>query len=81
MVTINNKAYRELRCNGCRKFVLYEYIYAGRAAFQCPRCGHLNEYEFKYLPTKSNKQEIETEFSTKGGENNGWRYKSQSWCL
>lgn len=68
MITINNKEYRELRCNKCRKFFIYEYIFAGRMAMQCPRCGELNEFEFKHLNTTENKATIKKEFSLKGGE-------------
>lgn len=51
---INDKLYRELRCNKCRKLICYEYIYAGRVAFNCPRCGEFNEVELKYLRTTDN---------------------------
>lgn len=68
MITINDKEYRELRCKACRKFFIYEYIYAGRMAIQCQRCNELNEFEFKHLNTTENKATIKKEFSLKGGE-------------
>lgn len=66
MITINSKNYRELRCKACRKFFIYEYIYAGRLALQCSRCSELNEFEFKHLNTKENQTIIEKEFKQEG---------------
>lgn len=63
MITLNNKPYREMRCKACRKLICYEYVFAGRVAFTCPRCGELNEFVFKHLRTDDNKDEIQTEFS------------------
>lgn len=68
MISINEKEYRELRCNGCRKFIIYEYVFAGRLAIQCPRCGYMNEFVFRHLNTKENKDKIEKDYSMKGGE-------------
>ena len=68
MIIINDKNYRELRCKICRKFIIYEYIFAGRLAIQCARCGELNEIEFKHLNTKQNNDTIKKEFTMKGGE-------------
>lgn len=68
MITINEKEYRELRCKACHKFFIYEYVFAGRMAIQCQRCGELNEYEFKHLNTKENKATINKDFTLRGGE-------------
>lgn len=71
MTTINGKPYREMRCKMCRKLICYEYIFAGRIAFSCPRCGELNEHDFKHLKTEANQNTIDKEFSvgnSKGGE-------------
>ena len=59
MIKINDKHYRELRCQKCRKFVAYEYIVAGRMAHTCPRCGFISEWEFKMLGTKKDDIVIE----------------------
>lgn len=66
MITINGNEYRELRCTKCRKFFIYEYIFTGRLAIQCPRCGELNEFILKHLNTKENKATIDKEFTMKG---------------
>ena len=71
MITINEKSYRELRCNKCRKFFIYEYIFAGRLAIQCERCGLMNEFEMKHFNTKENTDIIRKEFALEGGEQNG----------
>ena len=60
---INDKLYRELRCNKCRKLICYEYIYAGRIAFNCPRCGELSEVELKYLKTTDNMKVMDNDYS------------------
>jgi phage FluMu protein Com len=59
MITINEKNYRELRCHSCRKFICYENIAAGIICYQCPRCGFLNEFNFRYLKTRENLSKIE----------------------
>ena len=69
MITLNNKAYRELRCSKCRKFILYEYIFAGRVAYQCPRCGEFNEFNFKHMNTKESNDLIKKEYSIEGDKN------------
>lgn len=51
MIKINEKHYRELRCQTCRKFAIYEYVVAGRLAYSCPRCGEVSEFTFKMLGT------------------------------
>lgn len=48
-MNLNDKLYREIRCRGCKKLIAYEYVYAGRIAFSCPRCGELNEFEYKHF--------------------------------
>lgn len=63
MTTINEKPYREVRCTHCRKLICYEYVFAGRIAFACPRCGELNEVEFKHLKNKENDSIVKTEFT------------------
>lgn len=62
MITLNNRPYREMRCKACRKLICYEYVFAGRIAFHCPRCGELNEYLFKHLQTDANLATINKEF-------------------
>lgn len=62
-IEINGKNYRELRCVNCRKLICYEYIFAGRIVYLCPRCGHNNNFNFKHLPTKENDDTIKNEFT------------------
>ena len=73
MPTLNGQFYRELRCKDCHKLILNEYIFAGRVAFNCPRCGELNELSFKHTPTKENTNIVKSEFTvhndTQKGEN------------
>lgn len=52
-MNINGKIYRELRCRNCRKLICYEYVYAGRIGYNCPRCGEFTEQVFKSLRTPS----------------------------
>lgn len=63
MITINNKPYREVRCTACRKLICYEYVFAGRIAFSCPRCGELNEMDFKHLKNKENDDIVKNQFT------------------
>lgn len=49
MVEIEGKKYRELYCDHCKNFIMYEHIHAGRALYICPRCGRMNEYTFNFL--------------------------------
>ena len=60
---INDKLYRELRCQKCRKLICYEYIYAGRIAFNCPRCSELTQIELKYAKTKDNVDTIDKDYT------------------
>lgn len=70
MIIINNKSYRELRCGKCRKLFGYEKINAGRIAIVCPRCGELNQIEYKYLKNPEVITTMNKEFSIQlGGEN------------
>lgn len=62
MPTINDKFYREIRCHNCRKLFGYEFIFAGRLAFACPRCSELNEFSFKHMQTKENTDTINKEY-------------------
>jgi phage FluMu protein Com len=57
------KLYRELRCHDCRKLICFEYVYAGRVFFDCPRCGTPNEFVFKHLKTTENEDNIKKEFT------------------
>jgi phage FluMu protein Com len=70
MITINGKDYKELRCQRCQKFVIYQNIAAGIACYICPRCKHVNEFSFKYLKTADNEAMIKKDYSLvmKGGE-------------
>lgn len=54
MITINEKKYKELRCAKCQKFVIYQNVSAGILCLQCPRCGQMNEWVFKYLKNEEN---------------------------
>jgi len=68
---LNGKLYRELRCQNCRKLICFEYIFAGRIYFACPKCKHPNVFDFKYLKTAQNKSIINQEFTklnNKGGD-------------
>lgn len=49
MKVIQGKRYRELRCSYCRKLICYEYIIAGRVAYECPRCKKITTFEFQAL--------------------------------
>lgn len=64
-MVINGKIYREVRCKGCRKLICYEYVFAGRIAFHCPRCSEFNELDFKHLKTRENEDKIDTDFTVK----------------
>lgn len=64
MITLNHRPYREMRCKACRKLICYEYVFAGRIAFTCPRCGELNEYLFKHAKTSENLATIEKDFTS-----------------
>ena len=68
MPTLNDKFYREIRCTNCRKLFGYEYIFAGRIAFSCPRCGELNEFEFKHIKSNENMSIIDKEFTAENAE-------------
>lgn len=63
MITINNKQYKELRCSQCQKFVVYQNVSAGILCLQCPKCGFLNEWTFRYLKTEENEAIIKKEYS------------------
>ena len=71
MATINDKFYKEIRCKNdvCRFLFGYEYIFAGRLAFHCPKCGELSEFIFKHAGTKENKDAMQ-EYSLKNPEPN-----------
>lgn len=64
MITLNTKVYREVRCVHCRKLICYEYVFAGRLAFVCPRCGELNEVNFKHVQSKENVDTIKKDFTS-----------------
>lgn len=69
----NDRIYRELRCQNCRKLICYEYIYAGRILFICPRCNEENVFTFKHYKSDSEIKEFEFEEGnklkkSKGGE-------------
>lgn len=65
MIKINDKTYRELRCSSCRKLIGYEYIFAGRFAFVCSRCGETSTYTFKHIRGGVNDAIIDNEFILK----------------
>lgn len=62
MITINNKQYKELRCSACQKFIVYQNVAAGILCYICPKCGHLNEFLFKYIKTDENDALIKKEY-------------------
>ena len=53
MKSISGENLRELRCRHCRAFITYERIIAGIIVHRCPKCGALNEFEFKFFDTPS----------------------------
>ena len=72
MIKYNDKQYKELRCACCQNFVIYHNISAGDVLYQCPGCGFVNTWTFKYLKTKANIKRIEEDFQLildEGGEN------------
>ena len=68
MISIDGKGYREARCKNdmCRKLLFYEYLFAGRIAIQCDRCGTMNIFDFKHLKTLDTTATIEKEFTVEG---------------
>ena len=61
MIKQEEKFYRELRCHSCRKLLALEYVFRGRLAIKCPKCGENNVIEYK---TPINRIErIERQFS------------------
>lgn len=69
----NDKIYRELRCQHCRKLICYEYIYAGRIMYKCPRCNEENVFTFKHYSASAELKEFEfndksKKVNLKGGE-------------
>lgn len=70
-IVIKGQKYRELRCAYCRKLVCFEYIFAGRVVFDCPRCGKSSIFNFKHLPTRDAKATIENEFTIGKSQTNG----------
>lgn len=51
-IVIEGKKYREIRCYKCRKKLGYEYVFSGRIAFECPRCGEwliINNFDIKNI--------------------------------
>lgn len=58
MITINGKQYKELRCYACQNFIIYHNYAVGIIYHKCPRCGYENEFTFKYLKTKENKDRM-----------------------
>lgn len=72
MKTVNGLPVRELRCRQCRAFITYERILAGYIMHRCPKCGYLNEFEFKIIDAPSVRAMIEKYIikneNQKGGE-------------
>lgn len=70
MITINGKDYKELRCYKCQNFIVFHNYAVGIVYYKCPRCDYENEFSFKYLKTKANKDRMKKfEVSNlKGGE-------------
>ena len=68
---IAGKKVRELRCRKCRAFITYERVLAGYILHQCSKCGYLNTFEFRFMPTKGMYAMIKENFTIKplkGGE-------------
>ncbi len=65
MISIDGKGYREARCKNdqCRKLLFYEYLFAGRIAMSCDRCGTMNVFDFKHLKTPDTIATINKEFT------------------
>ena len=62
MITIEDKGYREARCNNCRNLLFFEFVFAGRIAIKCSRCKQMNFFTFKHLQTDAVKSTIDSEF-------------------
>lgn len=71
MLTYNGKPYREVRCPHCRKLICYEYVFAGRIAFNCPRCGEFIEIDFKHMKNKQTTSIIDSEFVKNSNDEKG----------
>jgi phage FluMu protein Com len=71
MKMINDMPVRELRCRICRAFITYERIFAGYIIHRCPKCGNLNEFEFRFMDVPGVRAMIDERFTIKpkrGGE-------------
>lgn len=71
MKKIGGLTVRELRCRKCRTFITYERILAGYVLHICPKCGHKNIFEFKFMDVPSVRGMIEAKFiirPVRGGE-------------
>lgn len=70
MININGRNYKELNCAKCQKLICYQNIKAGILFFDCPRCGNVNEFTFKYYKNTENIDEIKKQYQieNKGGE-------------
>lgn len=67
---INGRQYREVRCQNCKNYIVYEDDAIGRLAHKCPKCGYLNEIVLKMLKTKANIEKMMKYLvNPKGGEN------------
>jgi len=67
-ITINGKKVKELRCSRCQRFIVYQNIAAGIVIYQCPRCGLLNEFTFRYLKTEEMENKIRTDYMIENRE-------------
>ena len=70
-LSINGQPVRELRCQNCRAFITYERILAGYIMHQCPKCGFVNKFEFRFMDVPGVRAMIDNEFTIKpkrGGE-------------
>lgn len=66
MKLIDDKPYREVRCQHCHALICFEYIFAGRIAVdKCPKCGKKSVYTYKHIKTADNQTIINDEFSVK----------------
>jgi len=61
----DGKMYRELRCNHCRKFAIWEYVRDGRLLYECPRCHKISVFEISDI-RNSTKLPDDKEVKTNG---------------
>ena len=69
MTLINGELYREVRCSGCKHFIVYEKDTIGTLAYKCPKCSTNNMIKLTMLKTKANINKMNNYLiQPKGGE-------------